>query len=362
MRIQRLRVEHVRKIRVAEVLPGPSLNVVFGMNGSGKTSLLETIHLLGNGHSFRTRRAAEIITEGKTSLSGFCEVIGAEAASSQIGIEKARGRTRIRVDGEDVRRTSVLARLLPTVFIGPECARLLEEAALRRRLLDWVMFHVEPRYLDVYHRYFRALRQRNAALRTGALPSSLSVWDQQLAEPGRDLHAARAKHAVAVSTFAAEFLGQLLPMQVRLDYQPGWDTTVPLEIALAEGRAADARLGYTRHGPHRADLALVVGDRAARSVLSRGESKLLAMGLLLAQGAYFLSHHGEPPVVLIDDLGTELDADSRTRFIHALIPLHAQAFVTTVVGQKDFLFPAEVRETEPVRQFHVEQGKIKEVI
>lgn len=362
MRIERLRVSNFRKIRAAELEPGAAANVVFGSNGGGKTSLLEAIHLLSSGRSFRSRRVADVISEGEEQLNGFARVVTAGGVSSHIGVEKGKRKTRIRIDNEEVNQASGLARLLPTLFIGADCSRLLEEAERRRRLLDWVMFHVEPDYLQVFQRYQRVLRQRNAALRSLASAAVLDTWDQQLAELGWALHALRALNVPRVVAFAVEFLERLLPMTINIDYRPGWNVNEDLGVAFACQRSGDLRVGYTRIGPHRADLDLSVGKMSARAVLSRGESKLLAMGVVLAQAAYFLDCHGESPVLLIDDIGTELDGDNRKRFTDVLESLHAQSFITTVLRRGDLFFNSQSGQATSNRLFHVEQGEIRQVV
>ena len=362
MRIGQLRAFNVRKIRAVEMECGHGINIVYGKNGSGKTSLLETIHILGYGRSFRTRRIREVVTDGEAGLTAFCEVIGRRGERTNIGIEKAGLTTRIRVNSEDVKATSTLARRLPAVFIGPECSRLLEESELRRRLLDWALFHVELPYLDVYQRFHRALRQKNAALRSGASAAALDAWDYQLAGPGMELHALREKHAVGITEFAGTFLREMLPMGVAIDYRPGWDTKRSLGELLVDNRENDQRAGYTLRGPHRADLKFSAGKASARSVLSRGESKLFSMGLLLAQAAYFSEHSGETPILLVDDLGTELDGDSRARFMRSVESVGSQAFITTVMGQSEALPESDNTDSHPVRKFHVEQGNFRQVI
>ena len=362
MRIVRFQASNVRRIRAVEIAPGERINVIAGKNGSGKTSLLEAIHLLGYGRSFRTRRIGEVLAYGEDRLTAFCEVLGADGTRSQVGFEKAGAKSRVRVNGEDVSSSSALARHLPAVFIGPECSRLLEESELRRNVLDWALFHVEPCYLQAYQRFYRALRQRNAALRGAIGPAALDVWDRELARAGEALHALRVEHVDRFTEFACRFLMQLLPVAVELRFSPGWDVERPLSDTLAEQREADRRVGFSLRGPHRADLRLAVRDALARTILSRGESKLLAMGLQLAQGAYFEAHRGEPPVILVDDLGTELDAESRSRFLRALRSLGAQAFITTVADQLEEWSPGEIREADRVVRFHVEQGEFRQVI
>ena len=166
----------------------------------------------------------------------------------------------------------------------------------------------------------------------------------------------------SLTQFAGGFLSDLLPMSVDVGFRRGWREDESLQEALERQRDGDRRLGYTRPGPHRADLELRVHGAQARTVLSRGESKLLAMGLLLAQAAYFTVHRGEAPVVLVDDLGMELDQANQQRFVRALRSIGAQAFVTTVLSDAEAIFPPEIAGTSRITAFHVEQGEFRQMV
>jgi DNA replication and repair protein RecF len=247
------------------------------------------------------------------------------------------------------------------VFIAPDCVRLLTDGAdLRRRLLDWVLFHVEQDYLSAYQQFQRVLRQRNALLRESPESATLDAWDRQLGEAGERLEGLRAAHLPTMSGFIAGYLEALLSQPVTFEYRRGWETGEPLAGVLRAGRLQDIRLGFTRSGPQRADLALLLSGKPARAALSRGESRLLAMGLHLAQAAYYLEIRGEAPVVMIDDLGSELDRDSQRRFVAALHPLGAQIFVTSLAG--DLLMPDSLADDGPLRAFHVEQGRVRPMV
>jgi DNA replication and repair protein RecF len=273
-------------------------------------------------------------------------------------VEKGPEGLRIRLEGEAIRSASELARRLPLVVITPDSQRLLTDGAvLRRQLVDWALFHVEPGYLSVLHRYRRALRQRNAALRGGAGTSALSAWDQELGEAGEALHGQRDRFLSSILPVYAESLESLIPMAVDIRYQAGWDTTKGLTQALGAGISADRARGFTGLGPHRADLRFSIGGTAAQQLLSRGEGKLFVVGLVLAQARFLSEWQGRRPLVLVDDLASELDVDSRGRFFGQLQALGAQSFVTTVsrdlvesVGQGD------------IRVFHVERGEPLEVV
>ena len=352
MHLIQLAVRNLRVLGEADCAPGQGLNVFVGANGSGKTSVLEAIHLLGSGRSFRTHRLTELISRGESWLRVRGDFRGEDGAAESIGVEKGAEGLRIRAAGDAVRNASELARRLPMVAITPDSQRLLTDgAALRRQLMDWALFHVEPTYLDVLQRYRRALRQRNAALRAGAGPAVLGPWDEEMGEVGEALHGQRQRFLEGVLPLYADTLAGLIAMPVDIRYQPGWDTARGLAEALRAATSGDRARGFTGIGPHRADLRFATDGSLAQQVLSRGEAKLFVVGLVLAQAKFLDELQGRRPLVLVDDLASELDEDSRRRFFHQLRGLEAQIFVTTVSGDL-----VETADWEGLRVFHVERG------
>lgn len=353
MRLGEIQVQNIRVLAELECTPGARLNVFVGANGSGKTSLLEAIHILGSGRSFRTRRLGELIRRGESALMARGVLQGDDGASTPVGVEKGPEGLRIRVGGEGVRSASELARQLPLAVISPDSQRVLTDGAdLRRRLMDWALFHVEPGYLATLQRYRRALRQRNAVLRDGGRLSGLAAWDEELAEAGEALHGQRTALLAGVLPLYAQTLQGLIPMAFDIDYQAGWDTSVALREALAAAAGADRARGFTGVGPHRADLRLGVEGSPAGQVLSRGEGKLFVVGLVLAQARFLQERQGRLPVVLVDDLASELDVHSRGLFFGELQRLGAQSFITSV--SRDAV---ESAASEALSVFHVERGK-----
>lgn len=353
MRLDQLEVRNVRVLSAVDLAPGGGLNVLEGANGSGKTSLLEAIHVLGSGRSFRTHRLGELIRRDERWLRVRGEIQGEDGATESVGVEKGPEGFRIRVAGDDVRAASTLARRLPLVVITPDSQRLLTDGAiLRRQLMDWALFHVEPTYLQVVQRYRRALRQRNAALREGAAAGELTAWDQEVGEAGEALHRQRDRFLEGILPVYGATLAELVAMGVEIRYQPGWDTGVGLAETLAMNTPRDRARGFTGVGPHRADLRFSTDGTPLHQVLSRGEGKLFVVGLVLAQGRFLQEHQGRRPLVLVDDLASELDEDSRARFFTQLKALGAQIFVTTV--SRELVHTAD---WEDPRVFHVERGK-----
>ena len=358
MRLDHLEVRNLRILSAVNCRPGDGLNVIVGANGSGKTSILEAIHLLGSGRSFRTHRLAELISRGQTWLRARGDIRGKGGVVESVGVEKGLQGLRIRMAGEEMRSASQLARRLPLVVISPDSQRLLTDGAgLRRQLMDWVLFHVEPTYLSVLQRYRRALRQRNAALRDGSGPNALAPWDQEVGEAGEGLHGQRQRFLEGILPIYAETLESLVSMAVEIRYRPGWDTASGLVEALHGTVTTDRARGFTGVGPHRADLQFSTAGAPAHQVLSRGEGKLFVVGLVLAQCRFLADIQGRPPIVLVDDLASELDVDSRGRFFRQLRELEAQIFVTTV--SRDLV---ETADWGGFQVFHVERGELLEMV
>lgn len=353
MRLDQLEVRNIRILSELECTPGERLNVFVGANGSGKTSILEGIHLLGSGRSFRTHRLGELISRDQSWLRSRGVIRGEDGAAESVGVEKGAEGLRIRLAGDEIRNASELARRLPLVVITPDSQRLLTDGAiLRRQLMDWALFHVEPTYLGVLQRYRRALRQRNAALRDAVGPSALAPWDQEVGEAGEALHRLRDRFLEGILPLYAETLENLISMAVEIHYQPGWDSGTNLAEALGGNMGTDRARGFTGVGPHRADLRFTTERTPVHRVVSRGEGKLFVVGLVLAQARFLQDAQGRRPLVLVDDLASELDEDSRGRFFAQLRALGAQIFITTV--SRDLV---ETADWEGLRVFHVERGK-----
>lgn len=358
MWVKRLKVERLRSLVVVEVNPSPSLNLIVGPNGSGKTSFLEALYFLGMGRSFRSRSIKDVVARGNKVLRVFGEIMTDDGRTETLGVERGFKVTRNRISGEDVRSASTLAKLLPTLLITPESQRLLTDGArLRRRMLDWALFHVEPPYNALLQRYRQALRQRNAQLRQSVSVSSQRAWSRELEICAMEIHRIREHYAIEVSEPLDKLIGQLLGRNVEVRYQPGWNPQESLAEILDRSIETDRARGYTTHGPHRADIRFSVDGTAAQHVLSRGEAKLFIAAVLLAQTAYVVKHAQSIPVVLVDDLPSELDAENRLKLLEVLMASKAQIFLTTV--SRELLDSSSWVEQ---KMFHVEQGKVNEMV
>ncbi len=355
MEIARLSVRNVRVIECADLELDGAPGCIVGPNGSGKTSLLEAVHLLSTGRSFRTRHGRRVLRDGAAVLRVEARLRRGQGAPGRAAFAREGERSRLVLDGERVRSASEAARALPVTVLRPESHRLIEGGSRERRaLLDWTLFHVEQGYVDAYRRFRRALEQRNRALREGDR-RHLRVWTETLASSGEQLEALREPHARAYVERLRERLATVLDRPVEVTYARGWVAERDLEACLGEHLEQDLRAGATGIGPHRADLRLRVGAFEARQVLSRGEAKLLAGAMVGSQVEYVAAVSGEAPLLLLDDLTSELDAMTSQRLLDLVGSLPGQV-ILTAIGPLEL----DLSVLSQVRVFHVERGRIRD--
>ena len=455
MSLVELAIDDLRCIERAELQLDPGHNLIWGGNGSGKTSLLEAIFLLGRGRSFRTRSSERLIRYGRERLVVFGRTGGLAAAGSfengnagsrwvelsdgsrrvsgdlgfsgevdaaaggldavpagaapgsgnRLGEESdsRRGRwpevqpgrntaaggggtgrtgyssaiqsaelesagqpvlsqalgvqvsrtdgTTARISGSNTKSLTELTQVFPVQVIDPGIHKLVEEGGhRRRRWMDWAVFHVEHQFGDWWLRYTRALKQRNAALRTH--PAQAGVWDSELVRLGELIAAARGRLMEALLPYWKESVLALSGLEPELHYFKGWAQDTSLAEALAASKARDETKRVTHPGPHRADVIVRMKGRPAREVLSRGQQKLVAVAMTLAQLHLLQSATQTTSTLLLDDPAAELDGEHLRRFIDQVLRLKSQLVLTS-------LHPEFQLFGRPNRVFHVEQGRVK---
>jgi DNA replication and repair protein RecF len=353
MALRSIRLQHFRCFDSVDLELDPRLTLIHGPNGSGKTSLLEAVFLLGRGRSFRSSRLDLAVKHGE---SGFAIVGVVEGTNTSIPlqIEHANGETLARIRSQRVGSLAELSTAFPVQVIEPGVHKLIEEGPVRRRrFLDWGTFHVKPGYLADWQRFHRALRQRNAALRARADPADLEPWTEALATAGERVSEARIRYLADSQSHLATAAADLLGRNVSFGYVRGWVGT-SLREALDDASDADYHRRMTSVGPHRADLQITVDGSAARDVVSRGQQKLLAAGLLLGQIEFHISRQGLHPTVLLDDPAAELDVTSVHRFTDRIFHLGTQLIMTALSPQ--------LPSNQGGRVFHVEQGQVRQML
>ena len=370
MRVIRLETRQFRRFEEVSIEPSPGLNLITGGNGAGKTSLLEALHLMAYGRSFRGRVRDGLIRQGALALEVFVEwEEGAAPPEMEAGtaLRRRRGGLRHvghewsgRLDGRDVEHLGELCAALAVVTFEPGSHALITGSAEhRRRYLDWGLFHVEHVFFPSWRRYARALKQRNALLKRRGGANELDAWESEMAEAGQIVTRQREAYLAELQSHVGPLLEAWAPAlgRVGLEYHAGWrQEAISLADALLLARDRDLLTGYTSVGPHRADWRMEFSGIPGRDALSRGQAKVAALAAILGQGEHHAARRGEWPVVALDDLASELDRAHQGRVLERLIGWGAQVFLT---GTET---PAAVTALEVVPTvFHVEHGAPRRV-
>jgi DNA replication and repair protein RecF len=271
-----------------------------------------------------------------------------------MGIQVAKaGGTTARINGAPAGSLTELSESFPVQIIDPGVHKLVEEGGFRRRRwMDWAVFHVEHGFADLWVRYTRAVKQRNAALRHQ--PAQAAAWDPEVARLGELIAEARRGMLDQMQAGWRESVAALSGLEVDLHYSRGWSQDVPLSQALVDSRARDQARGLTHSGPHRADVLVRLNGRPAREVLSRGQQKLVAIAMTLAQIRLLQERTATTPTLLLDDPAAELDGPHLLRFIEEVGRLECQLVLTSLQSESDLF-------GRPERVFHVEQGRVAPV-
>jgi DNA replication and repair protein RecF len=350
---KRLQLRDFRSYEAADVRLGPGLTVVSGRNGAGKTNLLEAIYFACTGRSCRTANEREVVRFGSqlTRLDLECED---ELGRHAIGVGfKPGDPKRLQVDGVAVERLEGgSARPLVSVFLPDRLELVLGAPALRRSHLDQVVAALWPSRTATRRGYSAALAQRNALLasiRAGrASRSSLPAWDAELARHGVALMADRAATVERLRPrFAEHGAGLGLEGEIELRYKPRSSApdAAGLAAELAERVDSDLERGFTGHGPHRDDLAFRREGRELRAYGSRGQQRLGLLALLLAEREELAAERGSAPLLLLDDVMSELDATRRER-LAGLLRRGGQAVITTT--EEEHVPGAEAEDVERI--------------
>lgn len=336
MLVRRLRARDFRTYAAADVRLGPGLTIVHGGNGAGKTNLLEALYFGCTARSCRTSNDREVLRFG--AQAARVEVSTTDDSGYKhelfVGFQPGQDK-RITVDGAPVERLlDAPGRPLVSVFLPERLELVKGPPALRRSHLDALVTGLWPARGQIRRQYSAALGQRNALLgrlRAGASRASIGAWDLELARHGIALRDDRARAVAVVADRFVDVAAELgLEGETELRYRPR--STAPdseaLAAELAERLDSDVERGFTQHGPHRDDLALLRDGRELRVFGSQGEQRLGLLALLLAEREGLAEERGAPPLLLLDDVMSELDAGRRGLLVERVAAV-GQCLVTT---------------------------------
>ena len=349
MRLLSLALRNYRNYARLDLEPGSHLNVFLGRNGQGKTNLLESIAILALSSSPRARRDAELIgpIAPEARIEAVVETAG-RRVDLRITYREEMGRTRRRIEIAGTSRRAVdLPGVLRVTLFWPDDLNLVKAGPEhRRRMLNQLLVQVEPGYAAALSRYQRVLEQRNHLLKQIAAGQAgfdtLDVWDEELCRLGEQLAKARGLAVGELDESARRHHAAIGSERLELRYEGPPDN---LPASLREARSLDVRRGVTTIGPHRDDVAITLDGRDARAFASQGQQRTAVVSVKLAESEVIEARSGEPPLLLLDDVLSELDPARR----QALVQRIGRGGQVVVTSAETGPFPPETMSTAEVR-------------
>ena len=377
MYISKLQIKNVRNLNDVALNDLSAVNVFTGDNGAGKTSVLEALHIASIGRSFRHQQIKPLLNYDSHFLRVYLECLDDKGISHKVGIERNhKNDYKIRINGQKAPNLASLSLLLPFIVIDSSSFNLLDgSSSERRKFLDWGVFHVEHQFYENWRNYSQILKQRNTLLRQK--PNSyalLKAWDGQFADFSVAIEAARIRHLRSFATKFNTVLNSLdsdIQHNLSLIYKNGWGQkfiiTDKSEVfaSLAKDKVLevlknnfdkDKKYQRTIDGAHRADIQIIQNKQLVKDTLSRGQKKTVVAALKLTQASLLAEQSSVKPIVLLDDMPSELDKNHLTSFFNYLNRCEYQQFITAVDVQS---FDGITLENP--HMFHVEHGQIKPI-
>lgn len=333
MGIKNINIKNVRNIRKAKLNLNPNLNILVGENGSGKTSILEGLYLLGSGSSFRTNKLSHIIKIDCHELVVNGTVLDPNDLPIKLGISIQKQTRRIKVEGKDVQSRVRLLEHLPLQIVYPGSHLVVEGSPKNRReFIDWGVFYEDSQYINDWKSFKRALKQRNSLLKLKRY-KDLEIWDFELAKYGTIVAKKRGRYLAKLEPYFRLIAKQFLSFsKIEFRYLPGWNSDKELLTVLSGDREKDLNFGFTQCGPHKGDVIIVMDGHLVRSFISRGQMKQMELALKLAQLKMLESNNGNhrSACFLLDDICAELDSTNLETLKVFIKNMDIQCLITTL--------------------------------
>ncbi len=330
MRISSIRLTGFRNYDEATVTPCEGVTVFTGLNAQGKTNILEAVYLCCTGRSHRTAHDRELIKNDREQARVRVDALRKDGSHDVEILLSRTQRRRVKVAGETVSRSGEMLGHITGVLFSPEDLRMVKDGpSERRRFVDMELSQLRPSYYYALQKYTRALKQRSALLRdaaiTGKAPDTIDMWDAALAESGETIMRMRREFLRKIDISANRIHARIAAgaEELRIEYAPsarddGDITKDTLFDLLEKSRQTDIKRQITSVGPHRDDVKMLLNGYDARSFGSQGQVRTCALALKLSELEIMSSESGEPPVLMLDDVMSELDPSRRRLLIEML--------------------------------------------
>ncbi len=334
MRATRLKVKDFRNIEGATLEFSPTTNILIGENAQGKTSLIEAIYLFAGTKSFRCRKESEMIRFTRDYAN--IELDFEDSVREQnVKLAYSRdGRKLCKINGVNVKKMSELIGRFRCVVFCPDHLSLVREGPGKRRsFIDLAISQIKPGYVGLLQNYNKILSQRNALIkearfRRDIFDSTIEFWSQQLAKDAEKIGNIRAEYIKKLEEYSDYFISDMTGAKERLTFvYSGNKSEEEYYKELTHNYDREIKYGATLYGPHKDDMEIYLSDREARNFASQGQQRSIALAMKLSEGEISKNECGEYPVLLLDDVLSELDAKRREYILSGI--KDKQTFITS---------------------------------
>ncbi|MCO4799922.1 MAG: DNA replication/repair protein RecF [Colwelliaceae bacterium] len=360
MSVVELQTVNFRNLDNSKTLLHPELNFLIGDNGSGKSSILESLFYLAHGKSFRTSKSDSLI---KNSFDDF--IISVKTKDdSQLGIQRSNsGDVKIKINGVKTSKLSDLAKNIAVQIVTPESFKLFSGGPKeRRKFVDLGLFHVEHCFSNEWKSFQKVYKHRNACLRNKNNIDQIDYWTAEFCRLSEVIASLRKTYVARLTNELIIWLSIMLPNlvdNITLQYLQGWNSKKELSDILKENRDREIEKGYSIFGAHKFDIRFQIDKSSIENTLSRGQQKLFLLALTFAQSKLIEKVKRIKPILLIDDIGAELDHSSRNAMFQATQLLNSQTIISAI--DRVALEPL-IPDDNNYNMFHVEHGQINAMI
>ena len=356
MSVKQFSTFNFRNLKHEKIELHSDLNFIIGDNGSGKSSILEALFYLGHGKSFRTNKNESLIANG---FDLFAINVKTNTQRS-LGVDRTiKNESTIKIDGVKETKLSELAKNIAIQIVTPESFKLFFGGPKeRRRFVDLGLFHVKHQFPTLWKDFNRIHKQRNACLRNKIRNEQSLYWSEQFCLASEKIAGVRAEYIAELTAELSFWINILLPDSsdsIEIRYLQGWNSTKELNELLFENMEREYERGHSLYGAHKFDVKFLLGKFSLENTLSRGQQKLFLLALTFAQAKLIEKVKRVKPIILIDDIGAELDINSRKALANAYLHFNCQTIITAI---DRFALEPLVPDDNNYKMFHVEHGQI----
>ncbi len=352
MFLKKIRLEQYRNIASISMEPSRHLTILYGINGQGKTNILESIYLLGTARTFRSGKIPDLISNGftKSNLHG---IVKSAEVENEIHLQLENNSRRFSINGKNIHSSATLYGKLPVVIFSPDDTAMIKLGPeTRRRYLDRSLYASCSGFLQDYQNYYRTLKQRNALLKTNKYVT-LELWTEQLADAGVLIMKDRQRYLIRLQELLQKNYRSISGKdeKVEIEYKP--DVPANFLAVLFQQLEQDKRFRNTGRGPHRDDILFLIDDKPLKVYGSQGQQRSFVLALKMAEMDYLKETFGELPVLLLDDIASELDRERMMNLLTFVRQQELQVLITTT--DINHFLPAVQNDS---RVFRVEGGRL----